>query len=157
MEATDAIIRAAFPEHPVPTTFFGVERPQQDDIWLELASRIQGRVWTSLSLLDWRMTGVSPGTVQGYLVPKALAYYVPSFLIGAILEPDFRDLAFGAILPNNQWRRPRGEWWMSFAAAFTDPQRVAIRTFLAYERKADGFTFDLVDEELVSAAENLWT
>lgn len=156
MEATAAIIRAAFPEQPIPTTFFGVERPQQDDIWLELGSRIQGRVWTSLSLLDWRMTGAGPSVCRGYMAPKAFAYYVPSLLVGALSEPDLRDMAFEAVLPDNRWRRPQGEWWMSFATTFTVPQRAAVRAFLAYERKADGFTFSLVDEEQVSAAEGVW-
>jgi hypothetical protein len=90
------------------------------------------------------------------MAPEAFAYYVPSLLVGTILDPDFRDMAFDGILPHNQRRAPRGEWWTRFAATFTDPQRAAVRAFLTFEKRAVGFTFDLVDEELVGIAENLW-
>ena len=156
METTDAVIRAAFPEQPVPKTFFAVARPQQDDAWLELACRIEGRVWTSVSLLDWRMTGGSPSANRLYMIPETFAYYVPSFLVGAISEPGFRDLAYEAILPHNRYRVPRGEWWARFESAFTGPQRTALRAFLAFQRKAASFTFDMVDEELVGTAEKIW-
>jgi hypothetical protein len=156
MEEIETIIRAVFTERPVPTTFFGPAEALQQDMPQELASRIEGRAWTSLSLLDWRGVGAPPASYRRYVVPKTFAYYVPSLLVGVISEPDFRDLALEAILPDNRWRSPRGEWWTSFAATFTNPQRQAIRAFLAFQREAAAFTFDLADEDLVSAAEKVW-
>jgi hypothetical protein len=155
METIEAIIRAAFPEHPIPKAFFGSPEGLGYDLPQELALRIEGRAWTSLSFLDWRMVGAAPAAYREYVVPKTFAYYVPSFLVGVVSEPEFRDLAFEAILPNNREHRPRGEWWMSFAAAFTDPQRAAMKAFLVFQREA-ARTFDMVDEELASAAENIW-
>jgi hypothetical protein len=155
MEGIEAIIRAAFPAHPVPQPFFVTSEGRQQDIHQELESRIHGRAWTSLTLLDWRMVGSVPA-FREYLMPQTFAYHVPSFLVGVISEPDFRDWALEAILPFNRRREPRGEWWTSFAAALTDPQRTAIRAFLAFQRDSVGYSFDLADEELVSSAESLW-
>jgi hypothetical protein len=154
MEEIVAIIGAAFPAHPVPDIFFAGPLPPQDV--QEDFARVVGRPWTSLSPTDWRMTGSTPAAYRAYIAPQTFAFYVPSFLVGGIAEPEFRDLALEAILPNNRWRVPRGEWWASFAAAFTDPQRKAIKSFLAFQRKATNLDFNSTDEELVSAAENVW-
>ena len=155
MESIDGIIRAAFPERPIPITFFGEAEGQEQDMQQELAARIRGRAWTEVSLMDWRMVGSVPA-FRECMLPRTFAYYVPSFLVGAISEPDFRDWAFEAVLPSNRQRLPRGAWWPSFVAAFGEPQRAAIRAFLLHERNALGKAFDLVDEELVGAAETVW-
>jgi hypothetical protein len=82
MEEIETIIRAVFTERPVPTTFFGPAEALQQDMPQELASRIEGRAWTSLSLLDWRGVGAPPASYRRYVVPKTFAYYVPSLLVG---------------------------------------------------------------------------
>jgi hypothetical protein len=155
METIEAIIRAAFPEHPVPKVFFGSAEGLEYDLPQELASRIEGRAWTFLSFLDWRLVGATPAAYREYVVPKTFAYYVPSFLVGVISQPEFRHLALEAILPSNREHRPRGEWWSSFAAAFTNPQRAAMKAFLASQKEA-ACTSDMVDKQLVVAAENVW-
>lgn len=155
METIEATIRAAFPEHPIPKNFFGSTEGLEYDLPQELARRIAGRAWTSLSLTDWRMVGATPAAYRAYLVPKTFAYYVPTFLVGVISEPEFLDLALEAILPSNREHRPRGAWWFSFADAFTDPQRTAMTAFLTCLKEAD-CTFDQVDEELFNAALTVW-
>jgi len=156
MEMTEAKIRAAFPENPLPKVFFGGAEGLEFDLPKELAARIRRRAWTSLSLMDWRMVGATPASYREYLVPKTFAYYVPSFLVGVLREPEFRYLALEAIIPFNRQHRPRGEWWLSFADAFSDPQRAALKAFLVCQKEAAS-TFDMVDEELVGVAERIWS
>jgi hypothetical protein len=155
MEGIEPIIRTAFPEQPIPMTFFGESAGPQQDMQQELAARIKGRAWSELSFMDWQMVG-PVRAFREYMLPRTFAYYVPAFLVGAISEADFRDWALEAILPSNRWRRPRGAWWTSFVAAISDPQRAAIRAFLVYERTALSEAFDMVDEELIGAAETVW-
>jgi hypothetical protein len=155
LEQIQKTIRAAFPEHPVPDVFFSSVERWQNDLQKELSSRIEGRIWTSLSLLDWRMIGATPAAYREYLAPQAFAYYAPSFLIGASSESEFLYLALEAILPSNQDHKPRGDWWFSFSAAFTSAQRAAVQAFLAAQRDT-GRSLDMVDEELISSAERVW-
>jgi hypothetical protein len=156
MEAIRTIIHAAFPEHPVPVHFFLHSEVLHLDMPQELATRIEGRAWTSLALLEWRMVGSTPAAYREYLAPQTFAYYVPSFLAGAIAQPAFRDLALEAILPNNRRQSPRGEWWASFAVAFSVPQRKAIKAFIAFQKTTAVKSADAVDEALVGAAEVVW-
>ena len=155
MQSIDAIVRAAFPEDPLPEVFFRDHHAPDEDMPRELASRIQGRGWTRISLLDWRHVGATPGAYREYLAPAAFAYYTPSFLVGVVPQPEFMDLALEAILPSNRQRKPRGEWWSMYADSFTPPQRAALQAFLAYQREASHL-LDVMDEELIRTAEAIW-
>ncbi len=102
------------------------------------------------------MIGARPASWREYLWPNAFAYYVPSILIATLPEPAFFDLALEAILPSNQQRHPRGDWWLSFGEAFSEPQRQAIRGFAVELRTSRSETFDLTARELISAVETIW-
>lgn len=149
----EAAIRSAFPVNPVAKDFFRSADAHVQDMKIELENRVQGRPWPSLSLMDWRMIGGSPASWREYLWPGTFAYYLPSILIGTLLEPTFVDLALEAIVPNNQQHRPRGDWWFSFTEAFDNHQRRAIRDFLAALREGP---LEIRDEELLSVAETIW-
>ena len=155
MEAIETLIRSAFPEHPIPQAFFASSEGLEHDIPQELASRVVGRSWADVSMLDWRLTGAHPSACRRYVVPQAFAYYVPSFLVGAMSEPDFLDWALEAVIPDNQLHTPRGEWWFSFADAFSDQQRAALKAFLTIQRGSA--SLDIVAEELVGIAEKIWS
>lgn len=146
-------IRSAFPVNPIPKDFFRSADGFVQDMQIELANRVRGRAWPSLSLMDWRMIGSGPASWREYLWPGTFAYYVPSVLIDTVSEPTFVDLALEAIVPFNRQHSPRGDWWFSFAAAFDDPQRQAIRDFLAALRQAP---LGGGDEKLVSVADAIW-
>jgi hypothetical protein len=154
-EPIEAVLREAFPEWPLPKAFFAATKGLEHDIAQELSARIRGRAWTALSLLDWRFVGAGPTVCREYIIPATFAYYVPSFLVGAISEPAFRDWAFEAVLPSNQQRKPKGEWWSEYIEAFSDQQRIAIKSFLVYHRRVKPL-IDPVEEELLSTAEVLW-
>lgn len=152
----EATIRSAFPVNPVPKDFFRDADLPMQDMQMELANRVRGRPWPSLSLMDWRMIGGSPASWREYLRPGTFAYYVPSILTDTLPEPAFLHLALEAILPSNRERRPRGGWWFGFADAFNDCQRQAIRDFVAGLREASPGVLDIRDEELVSVAGAIW-
>jgi len=151
----EVAIRAAFPDQPVPQDFFRDADCRDKDFHLELAGRMQNRPWTAVSLMDWRMIGATPAAWREYLVAETFAYYIPSILVGVLAEPAFADLALEAVLPFNQKHQPRGEWWFSFARALTDRQRGAMKDFLTHMRGSKP-SLDLVNEELVDAAEAVW-
>jgi hypothetical protein len=151
----EVTIRTAFPDQPVPKEFFRDSARRDEEFQLELANRVQNRPWTAVTLTDWRMVGSTPATWREYMLPETFAYYMPSILIGVLAEPPFFDFALEAMLPFNRWHQPRGEWWFSFARAFTDRQRGAMKDFLAHLR-ASNPPLDLRNEELVEAAETVW-
>ncbi|MBI1199986.1 MAG: hypothetical protein GC203_19180 [Phenylobacterium sp.] len=140
----------------MPKAFFRITSGLDQDMPSELANRIQGKPWPSVSLMDWQMVGSGPASWREYLWPKTFAYYVPSVLVGALAKPTFPDLALEAILPFNRQHRPRGDWWFSFAGSFSDVQKKAIRGFLISLRAISPKDLDLQDDELVSAAEMIW-
>ena len=154
MHVIEATIRAAFPEHPVPGILPRITEKFADDIGEALAFRVNARTWPSVSILDWRYVA-SPAICRTYMPPMTFAYYVPSFLVGVLSEPEWLYWALEAIIPFNKEHKPRGEWWFSFAEAFTGPQRAALHAFLAYQRDATT-PLSLQDEELIRAAETIW-
>jgi hypothetical protein len=155
METIEATFKVAFPEQPVPKAFFAGSEGLGHDIPFELAARVQGRPWTTLSMLDWRLVGAPPSVFREYMAPATFAYYVPSLLLGAVAEPAFCNWAFEALLPSNRERKPKGDWWLGYVGTFNDQQREAIKAFLAKQRQS-GRAADPMDEELLRAAEALW-
>jgi len=151
----DAILSGAFPQLPLPEPFFAATEGLDIDIRQELSTRVKGRVWTAVSLLDWRLVGASPSVCGRHMTPTSFAYYAPSLLLAAISEPAFLDWALEAILPPNQQRVPKGDWWLGYVEAFTDRQRLAIRSYLAHQRHTLSSS-DVVGEELLNVADRLW-
>jgi hypothetical protein len=154
MQMTEAIIRAAFPDHPVPNIVAGSTGKFFQEVDDELSLRVNGRPWSSVLIMDWRYVG-NPAHCREYMLPYVFAYYVPSFLVGALVEPEWLCWALEAVIPFNKYHEPRGEWWFSFVKALTDPQRGALQSFLIHQRHHFG-SLDIIDEELLSVAEAIW-
>ena len=115
---------------------------------------MEHRRWTEVTLMDWRMSA-TPDVVKSYLEPATYLYYLPSLLVGVHADPDFLDWGIEAILPNNQWHKPRGKWWAAFRGCVSEQQRIALCEFLAHIR-AQGRIIKSGLEPVLIDAERIW-
>jgi hypothetical protein len=150
------LLHASFPTEPVPSVFFWTEGEPiiQPDIPGELQSRMEHRRWTEVTLMDWRMSA-TPHVVKSYLEPATYLYYLPSLLVGVLADPGFLDWGIEAILPDNQWHKPRGKWWATFRGCVSEQQRITLCEFLALIR-AQGRIIKSGLEPVLIAAERIW-
>jgi hypothetical protein len=153
------LIKAAFPAEPVPDQFFwtGGKDTLDRDIPEELRNRISGRPWTEVTLMDWRMTGVSPVIARRYLEPATFMYYVPSIIVGASQQIECIELALEAIIPVNKYHVPRGKWWSEFSGIASPLQRAALSAFLAHVRLVSWDTIGPANQYLLEQAERAWS
>jgi hypothetical protein len=158
-EELSKLITAAFPVEPRPTRFFSAEGMKfiELDIPQELRTRIAGRPWTEVTLMDWRMTGTSPVVARSYLEPATFMYYVPSILSGTIQQPEFIDYALEGIIPNNRTHVPRGTWWLELSKEASPNQRAALVAFLAYVRFAFWDKIGSANRNLLEHGETIWS
>ena len=157
-ESLLVLVSAAFPVDPLPTRFFSPEgdRAFDFDIPQELKNRIAGRLWTQVTLLDWRMTGTSPVVARRYLEPATFMYYVPSIIVGTLQKMDFIEFALEGIMPDNKYHVPRGEWWSEFSKIASPAQRAAFSAFLSYVRHSLWGVIGPANQHLLEHAENIW-
>lgn len=129
-----ALVTSSFPTNPLPQAFFWSKTLDDltGDIPLSLSNGIKNRPWDQVTLLDWAMIGTPPVTVRDYFDPAAFLYYLPSLFLGVLQDPRYMDFALDCMVPFNQKRVRRGEWWEIFEASITDAQRKAGFAFLQY-------------------------
>ena len=153
------LVRSAFPIEPVPVQFFWTKGKDalDHDIPQELKNRIAGRLWADVSLMDWRMTGVSPVVSRHYFEPETFMYYVPSLIVGTSHEIEFIYLALEGIIPNNKHHVPRGEWWSEFSGIASPRQRTALSAFLSHVRSVFWDRIGLANQHLLEHAERVWS
>src|SRR5205814_6820381 len=125
------LLARAFPLAPVPERVFGKGVSLRQDIPYELANRVQGREWSTVTLDDWRMVG-SIDAIRACLSPDAFRYYLPSLLAASIQDRDFVDMGLEALLPSNRARVPYGDWWAAYVGGLTTANLMAIRAYLDY-------------------------
>jgi hypothetical protein len=152
------LIETAFPVQPRPTAFFSAEGIDaiNHDIPQELSKRIAGRPWTEVTLMDWRMIGVSPVISRRYLEPASFMYYVPSILLGVFWQIDFVEFALEGIIPHNKHHSPRGKWWSEFSSCASSRQRLALSAFLSHVRLMFWDRIGPANQSLLERAENIW-
>lgn len=131
-------VSSVFPEQPIPDEFFS-EESGRGDIQTELSTRFQSRSWAAIELADWTHSA-DVETIVHFLTPRAFFYYLPSILIASLEGPDYLDWGVRALLPHNQRRQPRGEWWSEFFSLFSEAQRQLVRDYLreAVGRSSEG-------------------
>ena len=153
------LFMAAFPAEPRPIKFFLETNEDWSDLDIpqELERRIAGRLWTQVTLMDWRMTGTAPVVARRYLVPATFLYYVPSIIVGTYRELEFIEFALEGIIPDNKYHVPRGNWWFEFAEAVSPPQKVALSVFLSYIREAFWDRIGPANQSLLEHAEKIWS
>jgi hypothetical protein len=152
-------IGLAFPTEPLPAHFFWDDAKDllDQDIPQELQNRICGRLWTEVTLMDWRMTGTSPVIARRYLEPATFMYYVPSIITGSIRQIEFIEFALEGIIPDNKNHVPRGKWWSQFLGIASPHQRAALSAFLAQARSSSWHTIGLANQHLLECAESIWS
>jgi Family of unknown function (DUF6714) len=122
-----------------------------DEFRADIIEALEFKTWDEVSIPDWRMIGVSMNTIRRYMTDRALAYFLPSLMIGGIAADD-TEYALDLLLPDNQRWEPGGPRWDAFIGVFDNPQRDAIRSFLTFvaQTERDG-------DPLRAAAEHaLW-
>jgi hypothetical protein len=161
MESAESLdfIRTAFPAVPVPVKFFWTEgKDSLDcDIPQELRNRISGRLWTDVTLMDWRMIGIEPAISRRYLEPATFMYYLPSIIVGASQEIEFIDTALEAMIPYNKHHVPRGAWWFEFVRSASLGQRAALSAFLAHIRLMSWDGNNSTNRYFLQHAESVWS
>lgn len=123
------LIIKEFPDSPIPDELVrqGVDG---GDIEEGILNHLSSKKWTAINITDWsQMEDVE--VVAYYLTPKAFHYYVPSVLIGSLEDRNYLDWGVRAVLPHNQQRKPKGEWWNEFYHLFNGEQRGVVREFLS--------------------------
>jgi hypothetical protein len=142
--ALPKIFAEAFPLEPLPDHFFWAEAKGslEGDIPSELKNRVLGRRWSEVTLMDWRMVGVSPAVSSQYLEPSTFAYYLPSIVLG--------------VYPRNQSHVPRGKWWAEFVDAISRRQRKALATFLEDLRLNSWEAVGAANQHFLEVAESFW-
>jgi hypothetical protein len=156
--ALPKIFAEAFPLEPLPDHFFWAEAKGslEGDIPSELKNRVLGRRWSEVTLMDWRMVGVSPAVSSQYLEPSTFAYYLPSIVLGVYPDLDFVEYALESILPRNQSHVPRGKWWAEFVDAISRRQRKALATFLEDLRLNSWEAVGAANQHFLEVAESFW-
>ncbi|MBR1274451.1 hypothetical protein [Bradyrhizobium sp. AUGA SZCCT0283] len=153
------LIRTAFPAEPVPAQFFWRQGKDSLDLDIpqELRSRLLGRPWTEVTLMDWRMTGTSPVLARRYLEPGTFMYYVPSIIVGVSQDIGFVELALEGIIPDNKYHVPRGQWWSEFSGIASLDQRAALSAFLSHIRRMSWDEIGPANQYLLEHAESVWS
>lgn len=152
------LVYRSFPKEPLPPRFFWDQDKYRSagDIPDELRHRITGRVWTDITMDDWRMVGTHSRVSTRYLDPPAFVYYAPSLLVQSIDNSPFIDWFLEAIVPNNIPKIPRGKWWHELMEQFDNKRRTAIGGSLEYIQE---YMWDILSESdrfLLYEAKKIW-
>jgi hypothetical protein len=153
------LLYRAFPVVPIPQVFFWSELVDETgEFYQDFTNFFAGRPWTETSIDDWRMACLLGGAFRNYTKPSTFLYYIPPLIINA-LRGNLGDIqvALEEILPFNRNRVPRGKWWAEFVGEVSAEQRCVFSAFLAYLRAERFDQSDLEIEELVCAAEAIWS
>lgn len=130
-----------FPTLPLPFPFFQdgiivngkiIANPEFPN---ELLKYVSNRKWTDVALDDWRYMGCPIDTVKEYVTPSTFRYYLPSILLNTVNDPSWMELGLLALLPNNQKRIPRGNWWKEYIEGFNKDQKDAVLLYLNFMEK----------------------
>ena len=105
------------------------ESEKINDIELSIKSIFMNRRWSTISMHDWRMTGVTMNLIMLYVSPHFLLYYLPSLLLKSIDSDDFEyviDFLSPIVKKNNK----NNFIWYNFKDLLTEHQRFVVRMFL---------------------------
>ncbi|MFN5995135.1 MAG: hypothetical protein ACK45Y_13700 [Betaproteobacteria bacterium] len=146
-------ILVAFPLRPIPYTVF-VYPAEYDDIAESLWQKFSGKQWDAITLMDWRMVE-SIEVAKRYFSPEGFAYFVPSILLGSLEDSLFLSYGLEAIIPSNQKRTAKGDWWNLYRKLFSNVQADAIHAFLfeAMSLCSSGSE----EEAMVDCAVSIWS
>ena len=114
--------------YPLPEQIL-IEVDQYDEFSNGLLIALHNRPWNAVKLFEWRNIA-QVSVVKKFVTPNAFQYFVPSLLLGSIREPEFLNYGLEAILPNNQKRIEKGDWWFDFRARFSNGQVRVVQEFL---------------------------
>jgi hypothetical protein len=95
-----------------------------------LRKSFSGKCWKEISLDDW-INVADIETIAQVMTPESFFYYLPSILIHAFLHADYNDWGVRALLPHNQDRIEKGDWWKRFVQLFSREQKVLVCGYLS--------------------------
>jgi len=125
-------LKSSFPADYLPIKYFS-DVHLDHEFCVALENSVIGKSWDEVGTYIWVYEGTSLISIaKYYLLPKAYHYYIPSIITRALDEDERFDLMAEALLPNNQHREPRGQWWLEYSNLFTISQKKLIIEILFY-------------------------
>lgn len=124
-------IRSSFAVQPMPAPFFQDGVDTGHEISIDLMKKLHGKPWTDVTQDDWAYIG-NVAVIKDFITPDTMRYYMPSLLLIGLEQTDSLHLAFEVILPSNQKRTPKGDWWQAYFMGFTPAQKQVLRDYASY-------------------------
>lgn len=123
-------IKVAFPVYPIPERVL-LDELDNSEFSCEIRNRFVNKEWTLVTLDDWVSTA-SIGVIVYLMLPEAFHYYLPSLLCSTLDEEDYFGWGLNAVLPNNQKRKPKSDWWKKYISCFNEEQKVVIKKYASH-------------------------
>jgi hypothetical protein len=146
--------KSVYPTHPIPKRILTDER-DNSEFSKEIRKRFTSKPWTSVTLDDWINTA-SIEVIASYMPPEAFQYYLPSIICSSLDNKDYIDWGLRAILPPNQRREAKGDWWIKYVSCFNSEKKKVLQEYIRYilERSSD----ESEEKHLATIAlEKIWT
>lgn len=144
---------SCFPLSMPPKNLFLEDIDEDSDIVLDIKNQFLNKLWKDIGLECWVNIGC-PEVIMTCLNPSAFHYYVPSLMVSVLSNKNYLSWGLKSILPQNQKRTPKGDWWFEYFSYFSGKQKAFIKTFLLY---VSGVVLPCSEEEfLVSCAKQIW-
>ena len=123
-------LKNVFPIRTVPKSVL-LDEEDNSEFSEDIRHHFISKSWDSVTLDDWINTaGIE--VMPYYMTPKAFHYYLPSLLCATLENGEYIDWGLKAILPQNQAREPKGDWWSGFYNCINEEQRKVLREYLIY-------------------------
>lgn len=129
-------VKDAFPVHPIPTKVL-LDELDNSEFSYEIRSRFVSKAWTLVTLDDWVSTA-SIGVIVNHMLPEAFHYYLPSILCASLNNKNYIERGLESILPNNQRRKPKSDWWKKYISCFNAEQKKMVRAYALHCFKISG-------------------
>lgn len=146
-------LESVYPSHPIPKIVLTDDR-DRSEFSNEIRKRFLSKPWTSVTLDDWINTA-SVEVIASYMLPESFHYYLPSLICSSLDNKDYADWGLRAILPPNQRREPKGDWWAKYVSCFNVEQKKVLQE---YVRCISECYADESEEKYLAtiALENIW-
>jgi len=117
-----------FPISPLPKRLL-LDEYDNSEFSEGICNAFLSKQWVSVTVDDW-VNIACIEVVSSYMSPRAFHYYLPSLLLGVLEEGSYIDWGLKAVLPQNQSREPRSDWWKDYVACFNLKQRRFIQEYI---------------------------
>jgi hypothetical protein len=132
MQSLEIRIRNVFIAQPSVTPILSETNAIQNDIPQEIKKTFEYKSWENITLKDWQNIGASVDVIKGFMTPDSFRYYIPSLMIACLTNNLAFEMAIDSLLPSNQKRIPKGEWWENFQSGFNPDQIETIKSLLNF-------------------------